>query len=164
MGKVFFAAFSSFPGKYCKRKDGIFMRVGEIMAKNVVCSDVSEPVQKVAEQMKLHGIGAVPVCSGGKLAGMLTDRDIALRCVAQGSDAEVLTAGDIMSSKIISVSPEHSVVEAARLMARKQVRRLPVCENGEVVGMLSLGDLARARRLFSETDSAFCEICEDKEN
>lgn len=138
------------------------MRVSEIMSRDVVKADNATPVQQIAEMMKNNNVGVIPVEAQGKLIGILTDRDIALRCVAQGSDAEILTAGDIMSTNITGVSPEHSVLEAARLMAKKQLRRLPVCENGQIVGMLSLGDLARAKKLFAETASAFCEICEDK--
>lgn len=139
------------------------MKVKEVMTPDVVKVYAEESVKKAAELMKQWDIGAVPVEHDGKFSGMLTDRDIILRCVATGNTVDNITAGDIMTShKLICVSPEHSVIEAARIMAKEQVRRLPVCENGKIVGILSLSDLAGAKRMFAETASAFCDICEDR--
>ena len=140
------------------------MQVREIMTPDVIKVIADEPVVKAAELMKKWDVGAVPVESDGKFAGMITDRDIILRCIAEGNDADRLTAGDIMThDRLVCVSPEHSVIEAARIMAREQVRRLPVCENGKLVGILSLSDLAASKRMFAETAAAFCDICEKKE-
>ena len=89
-------------------------------------------------------LGALPVTDrGGKLVGMLTDCDIVLRCVALGGDARTMTAGDVMTRGVVTATPDVKVDDAAKRMGRGQVRRLPVVENGKLVGMLSLADMAR---------------------
>lgn len=139
------------------------MKVKEIMTDQVVSVERHDPVTKAAGLMKQCDIGSVPVRSEGKFCGILTDRDIVLRCVASGDSAENMTVGQIMTSgELACVSPEHSVTEAARIMAKEQVRRLPVCKNGEVVGMISLSDIASTKQMFSETAAAFCDICGKK--
>ena len=95
--------------------------------------------------MNRNNIGAVPVVEGGHVRGILTDRDIVLRCVSEGRDASTLHVSDVCSSGAISVGPSQSVSEAMRLMSAEQVRRLPVVENGKLLGMVSLADIARER-------------------
>ncbi len=139
------------------------MKVKEIMADGVIGVEAEDPVIKAAELMKRWDVGAVPVGSEGKFIGILTDRDIVLRCVACGESANGLTVGQIMTEDgLACVSPEHSITEAARIMAKEQVRRLPVCKNGAIVGMISLSDIAQTRQMFSETAAAFCDICARK--
>ena len=129
------------------------------MTARVVKVSAEEPVRKAAELMKEWNIGAVPVEKNGKFSGIITDRDIILRCMAAGKP-DTVKAEDVMTDvKLVSISPEHSVTEAARLMAKEQVRRLPVCDNGKIVGILSLSDIAGAERMFSDTAAAFCDIC-----
>lgn len=136
------------------------MKVGEIMSREVVGVAVDDPVLKAAELMKIWDVGAVPVGDDGRFCGILTDRDIVLRCVASGRSPGEVEVGEIMTSRDLAmVSAEHSAIEAARLMAKKKVRRLPVCRNGKLVGILTLGDIAKTRKMFSETAAAFCEVC-----
>lgn len=119
------------------------MKIKEVMTKHTVTVGQDEPVAAAARLLKRDNIGAVPVCDeSGHLQGILTDRDITLRCVAAGTDPARTPIRDIMSTGIYTVSPSDSTETAAALMGKAQVRRLPVCENGKVVGMLSLGDLA----------------------
>ena len=135
------------------------------MSQNVGKVNNDDSIQRVAELMKENNIGIIPVEKDGKLSGIITDRDITLRCVAQGNNPDMVKTELIMTTTpLISISPEHSVIEAARIMAREQVRRLPVCEDGRIVGMLSLGDLARAKKMFAETASAFCDICDTRKD
>ena len=136
------------------------MKVRDIMVKDIMTVSPDDTIQKTAQIMQEKDIGIVPVEKDGYLTGIITDRDITLRCVADGADCETKKAKDIMSGRIIYISPEHSVTEAARVMAREQIRRLPVCEDGKIVGILSLGDISRAKNFFSETAAAFCNICE----
>lgn len=139
------------------------MKVKDLMTDKVVKVSTDDTVLKAALLMRHWDIGAVPVELDGHFAGIITDRDITLRCVAEDIKSDQVKAGDIMTSEhLVSISPEHSVIEAARIMAREQIRRLPVCENGRIVGMLSLGDLAAAKKMFSETAAAFCDISEKK--
>lgn len=92
-----------------------------------------------ARLLSQHNIGALPVCSRtGRLRGMVTDRDIVVRCVAAGDDPEHTRVAEIMTRRILAAEPEKSIGEAAKLMAREQVRRLPVQEHGRLVGMVSL--------------------------
>lgn len=120
------------------------MKVSDIMSDRVVTIDEREPVIAAARLLKRMNLGALPVTDrGGKLVGMLTDRDIVLRCVALGGDARTMTAGDVMTRGVVTATPDVKVGDAAKRMGRGQVRRLPVVENGKLVGMLSLADMAR---------------------
>ncbi|MFR6024124.1 MAG: CBS domain-containing protein [Oscillospiraceae bacterium] len=120
------------------------MKVSDIMSDRVVTIDEREPVIAAARLLKRMNLGALPVTDrGGKLVGMLTDRDIVLRCVAPGGDARTMTAGDVMTRGVVTATPDVKVDDAAKRMGRGQVRRLPVVENGKLVGMLSLADMAR---------------------
>ena len=120
------------------------MKVSDIMSDRVVTIDEREPVIAAARLLKRMNLGALPVTDrGGKLVGMLTDRDIVLRCVALGGDARTMTAGDVMTRGVVTATPDVKGDDAAKRMGRGQVRRLPVVENGKLVGMLSLADMAR---------------------
>ncbi len=133
------------------------MKISEIMSERVVTIDQREPVIAAARLLKRMNLGALPVTDrSGKLVGMLTDRDIVVRCVAAGGNAREMTVGDIMSRGVVTASPESEVSDAARRMGRGQVRRLPVVEGGKLVGMLSLADMAR--RCDMEAAAALADI------
>ncbi len=133
------------------------MKISEIMSERVVTIDQREPVIAAARLLKRMNLGALPVTDrSGKLVGMLTDRDIVVRCVAAGGDPREMTVGDIMSRGVVTASPESEVSDAARRMGRGQVRRLPVVEDGKLVGMLSLADMAR--RCDMEAAAALADI------
>ncbi len=120
------------------------MKVRDIGMKEVNCADPSMDLSEVATMMKRHNIGSVPVCEGGKLVGMLTDRDLVITCMASDMDPKECTAREYMTANPVTVTPDTDIEEAARIMGREQLRRLPVVENGKLVGMLSLGDIAVA--------------------
>jgi len=120
------------------------MKVRDIAIKETYCASPTASLSEIASMMKRHGIGAMPVCDGDKLVGMITDRDIVVSCVAAGMDATSCKTREFMTSNLIAVTPETDLEEAAKMMAREQVRRLPVVEEGCLVGMLSLGDIATA--------------------
>ena len=133
------------------------MKISEIMSERVVTIDQREPVIAAARLLKRMNLGALPVTDrSGKLVGMLTDRDIVVRCVAAGGDPREMSVGDIMSRGVVTASPESEVSDAARRMGRGQVRRLPVVEGGKLVGMLSLADMAR--RCDMEAAAALADI------
>lgn len=119
------------------------MKVSDIMSGSVITIDKREPVIAAARLLKRMNLGALPVTDGGKLAGMLTDRDIVLRCVAGGGDAREMTVEDIMTRGVVTASPDAKVDDAARRMGRGQVRRLPVVDDGKLIGMVTLADMAR---------------------
>lgn len=119
------------------------MQVREIMTTRIIGVQSAATVREAARLMEENNIGSVPVLEGGCLSGMLTDRDIVLRCVAQGRDADSLRVSDVCSHGAVSVRPGDSVAQAVNVMAEEQVRRLPVVDGGRLVGMLSFADVAR---------------------
>lgn len=120
------------------------MKVGDIAMRETYCASPTMSLNEIASMMKRHGVGAMPVCDGDELVGMITDRDIVISCVAAGMGAAACQAKEFMTSNPITVTPESDLEEVARVMAREQVRRLPVIEEGCLVGMLSLGDISMA--------------------
>lgn len=135
------------------------MRVRDLMSKSVVTIAPEESAALAARLLSRHELGALPVCAAdGTLAGIVTDRDIVTQCVAAGEEPGRVPVRDIMSPAPSVITPETPVSAAARLMAQRQVRRLPVVEQGQVVGMLSLGDLARSRRTDTEAAEALSDI------
>lgn len=135
------------------------MRVRDLMSKSVVTITPEESAALAARLLSRHELGALPVCAAdGTLVGIVTDRDIVTRCVAAGEEPGRVPVRDIMSPAPSVITPETPISDAARLMAQRQVRRLPVVEQGHVVGMLSLGDLARSRRTDTEAAAALSDI------
>ena len=138
------------------------MEVKDLMNPSVVTIEPTSSAALAARLISRHNVGALPVCAGdGRLRGVVTDRDIVLRCVAAEEDPAQTPVRDIMTRCCATVSPEDDCREATRLMAAQQVRRLPVVEDGKVVGMISLSDLARSRRFDMEAAQALCEISEN---
>ena len=129
------------------------------MSTGVVTITPEETASRAAQLLARHNIGSLPVCSTeGNIKGIITDRDIVLRCIAADNLPESTRVRDIMTKNVITVSPDTDIREASKIMAEHQVRRLPVAENGRVVGMLSLGDLARTQRFDMEASKALSEI------
>ena len=119
------------------------MKVKDAMHKGTKCVQPSTAVSEIAIQMRDNDIGAIPVSADGKLVGMVTDRDITCRAVADGAGFFNLTAGDIMTKNVISCSPDDDIAVAIKAMETKKIRRLPVTDSERgMVGILSLGDLS----------------------
>jgi CBS domain-containing protein len=94
--------------------------------------------------MKSEDVGSLPIVDGGRLVGMITDRDLALRLVAEGRSADT-PVGEVGSRELVTIDPQQDLGEAARLMSEHQLRRLPVCEeDGKLVGILAQADVAQA--------------------
>jgi CBS domain-containing protein len=102
----------------------------------------SASVVEAARLMREGDIGSLPITDDEKLVGMITDRDIATRVVAEAADPKTTSVADVYSRDLISVEPDEDLEEAVRLMARHQVRRLPVVENGRLVGIVAQADIA----------------------
>lgn len=119
--------------------------VDEVMTRHPRTVSDSTPVRAAAHEMKNAGVGAVIVERDGKLCGIVTDRDIVVRCLAEGANCDETPVGSICSPELITLSPRDSIDRAISLMRDKAVRRIPVVENDRAVGILSLGDLALAR-------------------
>lgn len=128
------------------------MKVKDVASKEVFSATPSTSAKEIASMMKRHNIGFVPILEDEQLVGVVTDRDIVLSCVASGMIT--CQASQFMTSSPIACSPDTSLDEAARIMAREQIHRLPILENGKLIGVLSLGDLATALKndaLVAET-------------
>ena len=138
------------------------MQVKEVMSRRIIAISPEETVAVAARLLSQHNIGALPVCSrDGRLRGMVTDRDIVLRCIAAEEDPAQTMVRDIMTRNCATVAPGDDCREATRLMSTQQVRRLPVVEKGKLVGVISLADLARSHRFDMEASQALCEISEN---
>ncbi|MGI5288963.1 CBS domain-containing protein [Nonomuraea polychroma] len=124
------------------------------MTRDVVMVSVDSTLVAAARQMREHDIGDVFVLEDGRLFGVLTDRDIVVRAVARGLSPDVVTAGDICSRKLVTVSADDGEWYAVELMRLHTVRRLPVLDQERPVGVLSLGDLA----IDLDRDSALATI------
>ncbi len=118
------------------------MRIAEIMTKDVQTVTPDADLVTVAQYMKSLNVGVIPVVEDGRLLGIITDRDIVVRAIAEGRDPVNARARDHMTPDPTTVSPDDDVQQAAAIMAREQIRRLPVVENGTLVGIVALGDVA----------------------
>lgn len=118
------------------------MKVGELMTKEFYTATPSSSLTDIAVEMKRHNVGAMPVVENNRLVGIITDRDIVVECVAAGVNPDTCPAQQFMTANPITVGPDTPLEQAAEIMAKEQIHRLPVVENGRLVGMLSLGDLA----------------------
>lgn len=137
------------------------MHVKDLMSTNVISIAPEESAATAARLLRQYNIGALPVCSAdGMVKGMITDRDIVLRCIAADQSPAQTHIRDIMSTRVISVSPEEDDTVAADMMGREQIRRIPVCKHGKLVGMLSLGDLVQQHMV--EASNALSAICQNK--
>ncbi len=110
----------------------------------VVTIDASEPVRAAIQIMAEHYVGALPVLEGGKLAGIISERDYARKVVLMGRKSTETTVGTIMSAPVIHVGLAHTVNECMVLMTEKRIRHLPVVDDGELVGVISIGDCVKA--------------------
>lgn len=133
--------------------------IQNMMTDDVGCCTLVDNVFEVAQKMKELNVGAIPIVENERLVGMITDRDIVLRGVAEKLPPSSKVES-IMSDQLITVTPETSSKEAAQLMAKYQIRRLPVVENGKLVGIVSLGDFAVNDITDNQAKQALSEISE----
>jgi CBS domain-containing protein len=121
------------------------MKVKSSMHKGVEWMSPDTPVKTLAKAMLEHDIGAIPIGENDRLIGMVTDRDITVRAVANGKDISALTARDVMTKGIVWCRDSDDMTHAANIMQSKQIRRLPVIDKDKrMVGIMSLGDLSHA--------------------
>ena len=135
------------------------MKVRDIMSQPAIHINPGESVEVAARTLTHYNIGFLPVCSGGQLRGVVTDRDMVIRCVASGRKPSETMVRDVMTGKVEQVQPDMEASVAAHLMGRKRVRRLPVVEHGRVKGILSLDDLAANEQNAYDAADALGEIC-----
>ncbi|RJS68890.1 CBS domain-containing protein [Methanophagales archaeon] len=117
------------------------MKVKEMMSRPIITEDEDAIVTKIAEDMDELGVGSVVITSEGKPAGIITERDIALKVLLKDRRASEVKAKEIMAFPLVTIEAETSVDEACKLAARKRIKRLPVVEEGMLVGIVSIRDL-----------------------
>jgi CBS domain-containing protein len=119
-------------------------RIRDLMTTNPRSLESGSTVMEAARLMRDEDAGIIPVVEGEKLVGTVTDRDITIRVVAEGKSPESITVGEIASRELVTIDPQQELDEALRLMARHQIRRLPVVEeDGRLVGIVAQADIAR---------------------
>jgi CBS domain-containing protein len=118
--------------------------IRDVMTSDPCTINVGKSVAYAAEMMRDEDVGLAPIVEGDKLIGMLTDRDIAIRIVAEGRSPDQVTVGEVASTQVVTIDPQQDLDEALRIMAKHQVRRLPVLEeDGRLVGVVAQADVAR---------------------
>lgn len=117
----------------------------DIMTPRAECVGENETLEVAARKMRDENVGALPVCgTDNRLKGMVTDRDIAVKCLAEGQDPKTMTAGELAAGKPATIGADDPVEEALRTMKEHQLRRLPVIDGHDLVGMLAQADIARS--------------------
>ncbi len=129
-------------------------RIREVMTPNPRVLDADDTVQEAARLMRDEDIGDVVVVDGDRLRGIVTDRDIVIRAIADGKSAKSVKLGDVCSAEVVTLSPDDPIDEAVRLMCEHAVRRLPVVDGGRPTGIVSMGDLAQDR----DPESVLAEV------
>jgi CBS domain-containing protein len=129
---------------FARSKERTMTTARDIMTGGVECVGEHETLEEAARKMRDLDVGSLPICGDdNRLKGLLTDRDIVIRCLAEGGDARTVTAGELGQGKPVTIGADDSIEEAIRTMQHHQIRRLPVIDGHDLVGMLSQGDIAR---------------------
>jgi len=134
------------------------MNVRDVMTSNPRTVSPGDSIQVAARIMKEEDVGVVPVVDNGRTVGIVTDRDIVIRAVAEGGSDRAVR--EIATTDLVFVKPDATTREAEKLMSERQVRRLPVVENGRLVGIVSLGDIAVKEGKDSRTGDTLENISE----
>ena len=119
-------------------------QIRDLMTENPTTCEPSTTAVDAARVMASEDVGPIPIVEGGRLVGIVTDRDLVVRILAEGKDPSSTTIGEIASSDLVTVQPDSELQEAERLMAQSQVRRIPVVEGDRLVGIVAQADIARA--------------------
>jgi CBS domain-containing protein len=134
--------------------------VDEVMTHDPRTVSPDDTVHDAAREMREGDVGAVLLEDGGKLAGIVTDRDIVVRAVADGKDPDEVTAGEVATRDVVTLTPDQPIRAAVRFMREHDVRRVPVVQDGRPVGIVSLGDLA----VELDDESALADISAEAPN
>ena len=146
------------------------MKVKDCMCNEVFSCSPSTTVYDAAKIMQQNHIGCIPVCDNQKcMVGIITDRDLVLRGIANDKNVKQTPVSDLMTTNVCTCQPNDDMQQAQDKMGNEQIRRLPVVENGQVVGMLSMGNLAQndldlGQQQVSDTLNSICDDDEDNKN
>jgi len=138
------------------------MNVADVMTTDIDCCSPESTCKEVAIKMKELDVGVIPICENEKLVGVITDRDLVIRGLANDlSDAS--TVSELLTNMVVKGTKDMSIEEVAKIMSHEQIRRLPIVENEKLVGMVSLGDLAVNKQSSDEAGEALKEISDPAE-
>jgi CBS domain-containing protein len=118
-------------------------KVKELMTKDVVTINKEKTIVEAAKIIGDKGVGSLVITDNGNIVGVLTERDIITKCVAKGCEPSKTKVSEIMSSPVVAIDPEADIIDAAKLMVSKMIRRLPVLEGGKLVGVITTYDLVK---------------------
>lgn len=127
------------------------------MTTNIMSVKPQDTIERTAQLMNEWNVGSLPVCDGQKIVGIVTDRDITLRCVAAGKNTKQVVS-DVMTSNPVTAKPTMNVHEAVKIMSERKIRRLPIVDNNNLVGMIALGDLAVEDEIADDAGEALSGI------
>lgn len=136
-------------------------KIRDVMSQHMITVTKQDNVFEIAMKMKENNVGIIPVVDGKKLIGVVTDRDLVVRGYAEKRSGSA-TVEEVISDQVYTISPDADIQEAAQLMAQQQIRRLPVVENGELVGIVAIGDLAVREESDQKAGQALSEISEQE--
>ncbi len=134
------------------------MKVKDIMTTNVTYVEPNASILDTAKLMQQHNVGSIPVCDKGSVVGMVTDRDIVVRNIAIGKNPQQTPVSDIMTTGVTSVSPDMEMSQVTKMMANSQIRRVPVVDQNNLVGIVALGDVATDAKFDTEVADTLTEI------
>lgn len=144
------------------------MKVKDCMCKNVCCIKADTKLNEVAKLMSENHIGCIPICDESDcICGIITDRDVILRCIACDNDAKNVPVSEIMSTNVCTCEENEDITDATGIMSRNHIRRLPVCDSeNHVIGILTLGDIANQNKKIGEEEvsDTIENICDSKTN
>lgn len=136
-------------------------KIRDVMSQHMITVTKQDNVFEIAMKMKENNVGIIPVVDGKKLIGVVTDRDLVVRGYAEKRSGSA-TVEEVISDQVYTISPDADIQEAAQLMAQQQIRRLPVVENGELLGIVAIGDLAVREESDQKAGQALSEISEQE--
>lgn len=128
------------------------------MTTNVTYVEPNASILDTAKLMQQHNVGSIPVCDKGSVVGMVTDRDIVVRNIAIGKNPQQTPVSDIMTTGVTSVSPDMEMSQVTKMMADSQIRRVPVVDQNNLVGIVALGDVATDAKFDTEVADTLTEI------
>jgi len=136
------------------------LKVKDVMVANIITIEAASTAKKAAELMDKHDIGCLIVVSYGNPVGIVTERDMLRRVLLQRRDLGKTKIGSIMSAPLIASSPQTDIRDAVRLMNERRIKKLPVIEEGQLVGLVSLTDVMRSLAYFEHVISSLCARCQ----
>jgi CBS domain-containing protein len=134
------------------------MKVEQVMTSHVACISSNDTIASAAKSMQNHNIGFIPVCDNDIISGVVTDRDIVTRCIANDKNPEKTKVNEIMTQEVHTVDKQTNMSEVENIMSEHKIRRLPVTEDKKVVGIVSIGDIATHDGLHNKAKRTLTDI------